>query len=87
MVGRALLGHPWRLTEIATGCALKVDMVDLVLHHLELMLSHYGYAGLYVARKHLAWYASHKKGVAKWRKKMYLEENETQLKKMIQDFF
>ena len=87
MVGRALLGHPWRLTEIETGQPQKIDMPDLVLQHLDLLLSYYGHAGLYVARKHLAWYASHKKGVAKWREKMYLEEDEGHLRRLIQDFW
>lgn len=87
MVGRALLGHPWRLTEIETGVVQKVCVPDIVLQHLDLMLSYYGHAGLYVARKHLAWYASHKKGVAKWREKMYLEENENRLKRLVQDFW
>lgn len=87
MVGRALLGHPWRLYEVETGVCPTINMLDLVLNHLDLMLSYYGHAGLYVARKHLAWYAAHKKGVAKWREKMYLEENEKRLKKLIQDFW
>ncbi len=87
MIGRSLLGHPWRLHEIETGIRPKVNMSDLVLNHLELLLSHYGHAGLYVARKHLAWYALHKKGVAKWREKMYLEESEKCLKKLVKDFW
>lgn len=87
MVGRALLGRPWRLTEIEQNCKLKVCLSDVVLRHLDLLLSHYGKAGLYVARKHLAWYATHKKGVAKWREKMYSLEDEHAVIKMIQDFF
>lgn len=87
MIGRALLGRPWRLTEIETGVPQKVNMPEIVLHHLDLMLSHYGHAGLYAARKHLAWYAARKKGVAKWREKMYLEESEERLKKLVQDFW
>ena len=87
MVGRSLLGHPWLLTEIETGSYPKIKMQDLILCHLDLLLSHYGHAGLYVARKHLAWYANHKKGVAKWREKMYLEENEERLKNLIKDFW
>jgi len=87
MVGRALLGRPWRLTEIETGVRPEMAMPELVLTHLDLMLSHYGHAGLYVARKHLAWYAAHKKGVAKWREKMYCEENERHLKNLVKDFW
>ena len=87
MIGRALLGHPWRLVEIETGLKPKIEMSEIVLKHLDLMLSHYGHAGLYAARKHLAWYAAHKKGVAKWREKMYLEEDEKCLKKLVKDFW
>jgi len=87
MIGRALLGKPWRLTEIETGVKRRINMQELVLQHLDLLLTHYGIAGLYVARKHLAWYAAHKKGVAKWRKKMYLEEDVKRLKSLIQDFW
>jgi len=87
MIGRALLGHPWRLSQIATGICSKICIEDLVLYHLDLLLSYYGHAGLYVARKHLAWYANCKKGVAKWREKMYLEEDEKKLKKLVQDFW
>jgi len=87
MIGRSLLGHPWRLMEIETGVKPKVKMSEIVLQHLDLLLSHYGHAGLYVARKHLAWYAAYKKGVAKWREKMYLEENEKCLKNLIKDFW
>jgi len=87
MIGRALLGHPWLLSEIENDKKIKVKMPELVLQHLDLLLSFYGYKGLYVARKHLAWYAAHKKGVAKWREKMYLEENEQRLKKLVKDFW
>ena len=87
MVGRSLLGHPWRLAEIETGVKPKINMADIVLTHLEGLLTYYGHAGLYVARKHLAWYACHKKGVAKWREKMYCEENEERLKKLVRDFW
>jgi len=87
MVGRALLGRPWQLKEIEINKPHHVDMAELVLEHLDEMLSYYGHHGLYIARKHLAWYANHKKGVAKWRQKMYLEEDEQKLKKLIVDFW
>lgn len=87
MIGRALLGHPWKLQEIETGKKVPVMMTELILEHLDLLLTHYGHAGLFVARKHLAWYAAHKKGVAKWRQKMYCEEDENKLKQMILDFW
>ncbi|MBQ4472353.1 MAG: tRNA-dihydrouridine synthase family protein [Alphaproteobacteria bacterium] len=87
LVGRALLGRPWLLNEIETGKKPHVCVGELALEHLDLLLLYYGHAGLYVARKHLAWYARHKKGVAKWRQKMYLEEDREKLKNLVQDFW
>lgn len=64
MVGRAALGRPWLLRDIAAGLAGQgpeappADLPDLVGAHYEDMLGHYGRAtGLRVARKHLGWYA------------------------------
>jgi len=87
MIGRALLGRPWKLAEIESDHLVNPSMVNVVLDHFERLLSFYGHAGIFVARKHLAWYAKNKKNVAEWREKMYLEEDETRLKRMIIDFF
>ena len=87
MIGRALLGQPWQLAQIESGKCPHFNLKDIVLKHFENILSYYGHAGVFVARKHLAWYAKNKKNVADWRKKMYLEESEIILKKMITDFF
>ena len=87
MIGRALLGQPWQLAQIESGKRPHLHLKDIVLEHFENILSYYGHAGVFVARKHLAWYAKNKKNVAVWRKKMYLEESETILRKMIASFF
>ena len=86
MIGRALLGRPWKLAEIEMSKAVPHNTKEIALEHLELMLSYYGRAGLFAARKHLAWYAKGKKNVAAWREKMYLEENAEMVKQMIADF-
>jgi len=87
MIGRALLGSPWQLAQIESGKCSYFNLKDIVLEHFENILSYYGHTGVFVARKHLAWYAKNKKNVAAWREKMYLEQDETILKKMIIDFF
>ncbi|MBP5344529.1 MAG: tRNA-dihydrouridine synthase [Alphaproteobacteria bacterium] len=87
MVGRALLGQPWQLASIESGKKIIFCLKDIVLEHFENILSYYGHVGVFIARKHLAWYARNKKNVAAWREKMYLEKDEGILRQMIVDFF
>ena len=87
MVGRGALGSPWILSEIETGVKPEFNLADLVLEHLDLMLDYYGMHGLKVARKHIAWYAKGKKGLAPFCQKVYAETDLKQVKHMIRDFF
>lgn len=87
MVGRGALGRPWILLEIETGVRPEFNLADLVLEHLDLMLDYYGMHGLKVARKHIAWYAKGKKGLAPFCQKVYAEIDLKQVKHMIRDFF
>ena len=87
MIGRAALGQPWILSEIETGTRPAFHLDDLVLEHLELMLDYYGMHGLKVARKHIAWYAKGKKGLAEFCQSVYAEQDLRTIKKMIKTFF
>lgn len=87
MIGRGMLGKPWLLAEISTGQKPSYVLSDIVLTHLDALLSYYGPHGLYVARKHIAWYARGKKDVAAFCQKVYAEQNIQTVQKMIQDFF
>ena len=87
MIGRGALGRPWILSEIETGQKPKINLSDLVVEHLEAMLNYYGEHGLMVARKHIAWYAKGKKGVAPFCQRVYAEKNIKTVKKMIASFF
>ena len=86
-VGRGALGKPWLLSELETGEKPDINMADLICRHLDLMLAEYGAHGVYVARKHLAWYASGQKNVAQFRQKVYAETNVEKIKEMIYLFF
>lgn len=87
MVGRGALGRPWILSEIETGKKPEFNLASLVLEHLDLMLDYYGMHGLKVARKHIAWYAKGKKGLAEFCQKVYVETDLKKVKQMIKDFF
>lgn len=87
MVGRGALGRPWILSEIESGKKPSFNLADLVLEHLDLMLNYYGLHGLKVARKHIAWYAKGKKGLAPFCQSVYAEQDLKTVKKMIKTFF
>lgn len=87
MVGRGLLGKPWKLTEIETNQKQTINLSDLVLEHLDLLLSYYGSHGLFIARKHIGWYAKGKKGVAEFCQNVYRETDLKNVKKMIKSYF
>lgn len=87
MVGRGALGRPWILSEIEKGISLTVPKAALICRHLDLLLEYYGAHGIFVARKHLAWYARGKKGVAEFCQSVYSEENVDRVKEMVCAFF
>ncbi len=87
MVGRGLLGKPWVMAEIEGLSVPQFQLSDLILEHLDLMLSYYGNHGLLVARKHLAWYASGFEGKGEFLNQLYQEKDVDKVQKMIKDFF
>lgn len=87
MIGRGACGKPWILNEIENGVKPDFDLCELILAHYDAMLSYYGVHGLFVARKHLAWYGKGKKDVASFCQRVYAEKNIETVKKMIKEFF
>lgn len=86
MIGRGALGKPWILAEIddkRPDFCLK----DVVLEHFERLLSYYGDKGLFIARKHLGWYAASHSFVAQFRRSVYTESNKENVKSLILEFF
>lgn len=86
MVGRGALGRPWILSEIETGYQPVVNLAELACQHLDLLCRYYGPHGVYVARKHLGWYAKTQKNVAEFRQNVYAETDIEKIKKMIHLF-
>ncbi|MBO7258261.1 MAG: tRNA dihydrouridine synthase DusB [Alphaproteobacteria bacterium] len=87
LIGRGALGKPWILSDIETGKTTSVNRANLACQHLDLLLDYYRPHGVYVARKHIAWYAKGQKNVADFCQKVYAETNTNKIKKMIHLFF
>lgn len=86
MVGRGMLGRPWALAEM-DGVPAPDDLKPIVLEHFERLLSYYGPKGLFIARKHLAWYATGHSFVANFRQKVYSETDPMNVKALIKEYF
>ncbi|MDP6516821.1 MAG: tRNA dihydrouridine synthase DusB [Alphaproteobacteria bacterium] len=96
MVGRGCRGRPWFPRQIAhfldTGARLAeptlAERGQILLDHLEAMLSHYGSEhGLRVARKHIGWYT---KGVARsaaFRQRVFAMTGVDAVRASIRDLF
>ncbi|MBO5997831.1 MAG: tRNA dihydrouridine synthase DusB [Alphaproteobacteria bacterium] len=86
MIGRGALGKPWILAQI-DGKEIPSDIEPIVQEHFDRLLSYYGPKGLFIARKHLAWYASGHSFVANFRQKVYSETKPENVKALIREFF
>lgn len=80
MIGRAAQGRPWIFGDIAAGLASEPVhpsespnaprhwIKDILREHLESLYAFHGdYAGVRIARKHIAWYCRHLPGAASFR--------------------
>ena len=96
MIGRSLLGCPWLLHNCANYVAGKKDVFipstdelrEIVLEHLSFMENYFGTKNaVFVARKHIAWYASFRKGKASFREQVNQTSDMDDLKNLIRRFF
>ena len=84
MVGRAIRGRPWLLSEIAADIwgfqkynfINSGSLTELIMSHYEEILSFYGNElGLKVARKHLGWYMEYGGVLGEARRSILTEES------------
>ncbi len=89
MVGRAALGNPWLIREIAAAMRAEpatpppsvVERVDFALAHFNLMVEHYGEkSGVLQMRKHLGWYLKGIEGAALIREQINHEPSPEQVR-------
>ena len=87
MLGRAMLGAPWKLSEITDG-TMPENVGQVVLRHLDLVLDYYGArAGVPLFRKHAAWYSAGMAGATNFRVAVNQITDEKELKDKICEFW
>ncbi|MBP9999797.1 MAG: tRNA-dihydrouridine synthase [Proteobacteria bacterium] len=87
MVGRAMLGAPWKLAEIM-GQNAPQDIGRIVLRHLDLVLDYYGErSGVPLFRKHAAWYSAGVPGATAFRVAVNQITDAQELKDKISEFW
>jgi tRNA-dihydrouridine synthase B len=89
MVGRALLGNPWLLGELAnSGQQAEKNKADLIMEHFNLVIEYYGEkAGIPMFRKHAAWYSNGMKDAAIFRTRVNQITNAKEMIKILSEFF
>lgn len=96
MIGRGATGRPWFLGHVmhylATGerraAPTASEQGAIVCEHVDHMLSHFGvYAGLRMARKHIAWYSRGLKFSSEFRNKINTMDDAPQVISEIGAFF
>ncbi|MBV8061008.1 MAG: tRNA dihydrouridine synthase DusB [Alphaproteobacteria bacterium] len=96
MIGRGAYGRPWFLRQVMGYLqAGKVPPApdlqqrrDVMLEHLDAMLSHYGeHAGLRIARKHIGWYSKGLHQSSEFRSEINCVDNAATVRDMIRNFF
>jgi tRNA-dihydrouridine synthase B len=88
MIGRAMLGRPWVFGQICGQCDVPENIGNIVLKHLDSMIDYYGArVAIPMFRKHAAWYSSGKANSAQFRIKINQITDETEIKKIIKEFW
>ena len=87
MIGRALLGRPWALSQIA-GAGAPHNVGAVVLRHLDYVIEYYGeHAAIPMFRKHAAWYSAGMPNSSDFRIRVNTITDATELRKEICAFW
>lgn len=96
MVGRGIYGKPWLLYHIIyflkTGVILPslsvLEIKEILLKHLVKIFEYYGdKVGIFLSRKHIAWYSKGLKNSTEFRNLINTMDNKKDIFKAIDDFF
>ncbi len=88
MVGRAMLGRPWVIGQLASGMDAPRDVGAVVRRHLEYSLEYYGErTAIPMFRKHAAWYSSGMPNSAEFRIRVNGISDADELRHAIDEFW
>ncbi len=96
LVGRGTYGRPWFLNQIrhflATGTKLSdpplAEQRDIVLEHLDAILTHYGVEpGVKIARKHIGWYSKGLPNSAEFRSAVFQPTDPAAVRELVRRFY
>jgi len=83
MIGRAAFGNPW----IFSGRKPNLqEIVELMKHHLDMMIEHYGERGIILMRKHLVKYIHGFRNSKVLRSKLVRSESKDEIFSLLDDF-
>ena len=87
MLGRTMLGAPWKLAELM-GEKVEKNIGAIVLRHLDMVIDYYGVrSGIPLFRKHAAWYSTGLPGASAFRIAVNQITDEKELKDKICEFW
>jgi len=95
MIGRGCYGRPWFIAQVIEWLRSRRRLPDpplgiqyeILRHHYEAMLSHYGTPGVHIARKHIGWYSKGLPGSAEFRAAVNRSEEVAQVKALMREFY
>jgi tRNA-dihydrouridine synthase B len=96
MIGRGAYGRPWFINQVGhylkTGERLEEpsleDQHQIILGHLEEILSHYGEStGVKIARKHMGWYSKGLSGSTDFRVAVNQMDSAATMKALVNRFY
>jgi len=95
MVGRGILGEPWKIKEIINTLEGKEEQETLPQEKLEIIKEHYRmaieekgeYVGIREMRKHLCWYLKNQKNSSQIRQRINVEEDREKVIEILEEYF
>jgi tRNA-dihydrouridine synthase B len=95
MIGRGCYGRPWFIAQVIAWLRSRRRLPDpplaaqyqILRHHYDEMLSHYGTPGIHIARKHIGWYSKGLPGSTEFRAAVNRTEAAAEVKDLMRAFY
>ena len=95
MIGRGCYGRPWFIAQVIAWLRSRRRLPDpplaaqyqILRHHYDEMLTHYGTPGIHIARKHIGWYSKGLPGSAEFRAAVNRTETAAEVRDLMRAFY